>query len=101
MNIAYVHIHAPKPIREAHPEYNFMTAEETFVWLSRYKRILCSINKVHHLYFLHRIVYRQNMYTEKCYKMKRKFLLPKSKEKSDISTLLLLLLSLRLVNKNN
>ena len=71
--------YSPKPICEVHPNYNFMIAEETFAWLSRYRRILASMNKTHHMYFLHRIIFKRNKYTEKCLKMKRKSLLPKAK----------------------
>ncbi len=56
---------------------NLMTAEQTFAWISRYKRtILCSMNKLHHQFFLHRIVYRRNRYTEWCIDTGRKVLLP-------------------------
>lgn len=61
-----------------------MTAEQTFVWLcSRYKRILSSMRKTHHIYFLHRIVNKRNAYTEKCLKLGRKSLLPKAKNEID------------------
>ncbi len=56
-----------------------MTAEQTFAWLSRYRRIVPGMNKTHHLFFLHRTISRRNKYTEKCIQIKRKNLLPKAK----------------------
>ena len=35
----------------SHPNYNLMCAEQTFTWLLRYKKILCSMNKTHHCFF--------------------------------------------------
>lgn len=49
-----------------------MMAEETFAWLSRFKRILSSMNKTHHLFFLHRMVVHRNGYTEMCHTLGRK-----------------------------
>ena len=40
-----------KCLQKSHPEYNLMCAEQTFTWLSRYKKILCSMNKTHHCFF--------------------------------------------------
>ena len=70
-------LYDPKRVKEAHPHYNLMCAEQTFVWLSRFKRILCSMSKTHHCFFLHRTVKRCNAYRELCLKLKRKVLLPK------------------------
>ena len=66
----------PGTIKESHPEYNLMCAEQTFTWLSRYKKILCSMNKTHHCFYLHRVIKRRNRYTELCIKIGRKVLLP-------------------------
>lgn len=57
---------------------NFMSAEQVFAWLSRYKRILSAMPKTHHLYYLHQLVKRRNKYTELCYRLNRKPLLPKT-----------------------
>ena len=38
--------------REQHPNVNFMCAEQTFARLSRYHRILCSMPKTHHLFYI-------------------------------------------------
>ena len=56
---------------------NTMAAEQTFVWLGRYKKIISSMPKLHHLFFLHRLVKRRNRYNSECYKNHRKPLLPK------------------------
>ncbi|XP_038066277.1 uncharacterized protein LOC119736303 [Patiria miniata] len=46
---------------------NTMTCEQTFVWLARFKKIVCAMSKNHHLFYLHRMVKRRNWYTAKCY----------------------------------
>ena len=46
------------------PEMNTMSCEQTFAWLSRYKRILSSMPKRHHHFYLHRMVRRRNAYIE-------------------------------------
>lgn len=71
----------PKEVRKNHPEYNFMIAEQTFAWLSRYKKILCSMDKQHHMFFLHRLITRRNLYAQICMAEGRRMLLPKVKEK--------------------
>ena len=58
---------------------NTQAAEQTFVWLGRYKKIICSMFKTHHLFFLHRMVKRRNRYTAKCYRSCRKPVLPGAK----------------------
>ena len=45
------------------------------------KKILCAMPKVHHLFFLHRMVKHRNNYTVRCYKNGRKPLLPKARGK--------------------
>ena len=57
-----------------------MVAEQTFVWLSRFKKILCAMPKVHHLFYLHRMVKHRIAYTTACYKNKKKPLLPKARK---------------------
>ncbi|XP_038071128.1 uncharacterized protein LOC119740011 [Patiria miniata] len=46
---------------------NTLSAEQTFVWLSRFKKILCAMPKVKHMFYLHRMVVRRNRYTAYCY----------------------------------
>ena len=67
----------PKVVRKEHPHYNFMIAEQTFAWLSRFKKILCSMDKQHHIFFLHRLVVRRNIYAQVCMAEGRRMLLPK------------------------
>ena len=35
----------PKKVKESRPKLNIMAAEQTFVWASRYKKIVCSMGK--------------------------------------------------------
>ena len=56
-----------------------VAAERTFVWLARFKRILCAMEKCHHLFYIHWMVSRRNKYIEKCYQNKRKSVAPKVK----------------------
>ncbi|XP_046864599.1 uncharacterized protein LOC124459114 [Xenia sp. Carnegie-2017] len=58
----------PLPLKTEIPNGNTMAAEQTFVWLSRFKKILCAMPKVHHLFYLHRMVKHRNKYTVRCYK---------------------------------
>lgn len=41
-----------KQIKSEHPNLNTMSCEQTFAWLSRYKKILCSMPKTH-FHFIH------------------------------------------------
>ena len=68
----------PEQAKTMYPNVSFMCAEQTFSWLSRYRRILCAMPKTHHLFFLHRLVKRRNKYTELCRKLEREPLLPHS-----------------------
>ena len=66
----------PKQVKERHPEYNLVCAEQVFTWLSRFKKITCSMNKTHHCFFIHRLVTKRNRYSELCAKLNRNQLLP-------------------------
>ena len=44
------------PEHLASGDMNTMSCEQTFAWLSRYKKILCAMPKTHHHFYLHRIV---------------------------------------------
>jgi len=55
-------------LKEKYSTFNTMSCEQTFAWLSRYKKILCSIPKVHHHFYLHRMVKHRNSYITYCYK---------------------------------
>ena len=58
-------------------EYNSMAAEQTFVWASRLKRIVCAMPQIHQFFYLHRAVKRRNNYTQRCYTNGKVPLLPK------------------------
>ena len=73
---------SPAKMKEEHPNFNTQAGEQTFVWVSRFRHILCSMNMIHHLFYLHRMVLRRNNYTSKCYLNGKKPILPKS-TKSD------------------
>ena len=45
----------PRQVKEKFPKLNLMAAEQAFVWASRYKKVLCSMTKTHHCFFLHRL----------------------------------------------
>lgn len=70
---------SPVEFKQDHPTFNTQAGEQTFVWVHRFNHILCSMNKVHHLFYLHRMVLRRNRYTTKCYLTGRKPILPKAK----------------------
>ena len=68
--------YSPENVKQEHKYFNMQAGEQTFVWVSRYKHILCAMNKVHHLFYVHRMIQRRNKYTSKCYKHGRKPILP-------------------------
>ena len=74
----------PSVVQDKYPNVNLMCCEQTFIWLSRYKKIVCAMSKNHHLFFLHRIIKRRNEYTEFCHNQGRKPLLPKTKDTGTI-----------------
>lgn len=69
--------YSPQKVKEKNPDYNTQAGEQTFIWVGRFKNILCSMNKTHHLFYLHRMVLKQNDYTAKCYAHRKKPILPK------------------------
>ena len=38
----------PNKVKEDHPSFNTQAGVQTFVWVSRFRHILCSMNKTHH-----------------------------------------------------
>ena len=58
--------------KSENPHFNTQVGEQTFVWIGRFKHILCSMNKPHHLFYLHRMVLGRNRYTARCYKHGKK-----------------------------
>uniref|UniRef100_A0A1X7SE34 Uncharacterized protein n=1 Tax=Amphimedon queenslandica TaxID=400682 RepID=A0A1X7SE34_AMPQE len=49
-------LYDPERLKEKHPDLNTMACEQTFAWLSRYKKIVCSMPKVHHHFYLYRMI---------------------------------------------
>ena len=56
---------SPQGLKENHPNANTQAGEQTFIWMARFKNIVCAMNKTHHLFCLHRMVRRRNSYTAK------------------------------------
>ncbi len=69
---------SPEAVKANHPSYNTQAGEQTFVWVARFKHILCAMNKVRHLFYLHHMVHRRNKYTEKCYAQGKKPIWPRA-----------------------
>ena len=65
----------PEKIYSMYPDLknksNTQSCEQTFSFLSRFKKILNSMTKTHHLFMLHRICLRRNRYLEAAYKRGR------------------------------
>jgi hypothetical protein len=57
--------------------FNTMACEQTFVWASRFKKVMCAMPHIHQFFFLHRIVKYRNKYTEKCHVNSKVPMLPK------------------------
>lgn len=57
--------------------FNTMAAEQTFVWASRLKRIVCAMPRIHQFFYLHRAIKRRNIYTQRCYMNNKMPVLPK------------------------
>lgn len=57
----------PDVLKETNPSYNTMVCEQTFAWLSRYKRIVASMPKTHHHFYLHRMIKTRNAYISLSY----------------------------------
>ena len=72
-------VYTPDLIKEEHPTYNTMSCEQTFVWLSRFKKVVCAMHKTHHHFYIRRMVKRRNSYIEYCYMNNRRPLQPKAK----------------------
>ena len=70
--------YCPDDVKRKNPKWNTQAGEQTFTWLSRFKHIVCSMPKSHHLFYIHRMVIRRNKYTSKCNLQGKKPLLPKS-----------------------
>ena len=69
----------PEKMKEKNPDYNTMCCEQTFAWLSRFKKILAAMQKTHRHFYLHRMVKRRNKYISFCYEHGRRPIQPKVK----------------------
>ena len=77
-------LYNPDTLADTHPEANLMVCEQVFCWLGRYKKILNSMPKAHHHFFLHRLIKRRNSYTSYCQKVGKYPLLPAFCQSSEI-----------------
>ncbi|KAL9976855.1 hypothetical protein ACROYT_G014192 [Oculina patagonica] len=58
-------------------QYNTMACEQTFVWASRLKKVICAMPRLHQFFFLHRSVKQRNTYTQRCHQNNKTPVLPK------------------------
>ena len=72
-------LYDPDRVKQALPDSNLMTCEETFSWMSRYQKILNSLPKNQFNFVLHRLFVYRNQYTINMYKERRMPILPSSK----------------------
>ena len=57
--------------------FNTMACEQTFIWASRFKKVICALPQIHQFFFLHRLVKYRNKYTQKCHMYSKTPILPK------------------------
>ena len=57
--------------------FNTMACEQTFIWASRFKKVICAMPQIHQFFFLHRLIKYRNKYTEKCHRSRKTPILPK------------------------
>ena len=72
-------LYNPDQLKEENPSYNTMSCEQTFAWISRFKKILAAMQKTHHHFYVHRMVKRRNKYISFCYRNGRRPVQPKTK----------------------
>ena len=60
-------VYNPDRLATELPDMNTQAGEQTFTWIARFRHIVCAMNKHHHLFYIHRMVLRRNIYTSKCY----------------------------------
>jgi len=72
-------LYSTENLRQQLPEANTIAAEQTFAWLSRHKKVLCAMPKVHFHFYLQRLVKKRNAYIEHCYETGKRVLSPKIK----------------------
>ena len=69
----------PDIVKSEIPNANLMVCEQTFSWLGKFKKILNSMPKYTQLFLLHRLVQRRNEYTQYCYSIGTRPMLPSVK----------------------
>lgn len=69
----------PSKVKSEIPDANLMVCEQTFSWLGKFKKILNSMPKYTQLFLLHRLVQRRNEYTQYCYSIGTRPMLPSVK----------------------
>ena len=57
----------PEVVKTISKTTNTMSCEQTFAWLSRFKKVICAMPKTHFHFFLHRMIKRRNLYITYCY----------------------------------
>ena len=67
-----------KELRNLYSKPNTESAEQTFVWLGKYKKILNSMCKRRHMFYLYCLVIERNNYTVWCYEHGLKPKLPQA-----------------------
>ena len=70
----------PKVIQDLRNKFsspNTEAAEQTFLWLGKFKKIINSMDKRKHHFFLHCLVKERNKYTQYCLENRKKIILPK------------------------
>ena len=65
------------PDKKIPPGFNTMACEQTFIWASRFKKVICAMPQTHQFFFLHQLIKYRNSYTENCHHLKKTPLLPK------------------------
>lgn len=68
----------PESDRKIADELNTVVAEQTFAWLGKFKKIVSSMPKSRHMFTLHRLLVRRNLYTAWCRRNRRHPVLPKA-----------------------
>ena len=74
----------PNTVSETIPDMNTMACEQTFAWVSCYKKILSAMPKTHHHFYPHRMVQRRNKYLSLCYALGRKPVQPRVRHVGDV-----------------
>ena len=77
--------YSPQQMKDENPCFNTQAGEQMFVWMGKFKNIVCAMGKTHHLFYLHRMVCRRNRYTDKCYSYGKKPILPKIKNRDNFT----------------